>query len=535
MTKIVRTFLLSLLFAAPMLAGAPARYLVFEIDRHDAVTLVASEEVELAAALESTVESFAATDDPRRVDVELRDAAGRAIFRTSVRVERWVRAEFAGADGAMEGRRIELDRAPFVVRVPAGGETLDVTAPRSRSVSQFSVRALPLTSRASTHASAVPRIKGDAGDPANRLDLLIMGDGYTASEATKFDTDVQRITSQFFGIVPYSSYRSFVNVTSFFVPSNQSGADHPNCADGGADPKEGTLVDTAFDATYCSAGLQRLLTVNGSKVYAAARAVPNWDLIMIVVNDTMYGGAGGAVSVVSTHSSAVGVAQHEFGHSFTDLADEYSTPYPGFPACSDVTGNVRCEPNVTDDLARATIKWSPWIASATVLPTPTSFTGVGLFLGARYQSNSFYRPKHNCLMNTLGQPFCEICTQAYILRLQDGWRAGASVSLIESVAPSAVTVTTNAGQSVTFNATVLHPDGGAARVRWLVDGAEVGGATTSTFIYTPTAGTHTVEVRVSDPTTLVHPAMAGSALVKSRAWTVQANAVSAGKRRRALK
>lgn len=530
MTHIVRTLFLSLLFAAPVLAGVPARYLVFEIDRHDTVTLVASDEVVLASALESRVEAFAPTGDPRRVDVELRDDAGRAIYRTSVRVERWVRAEFAGEDGVIEGRRIELDRAPFVVRIPAGGETIDVTAPRSRSVSQFSVRALPVTTR----ASVAPRIKGDAGDPANRLDLLIMGDGYTASETTKFDADVQRITSQFFGIVPYSSYRSFVNVTSFFVPSNQSGADHPNCADGGVDPKEGTFVDTAFDATFCSSGLQRLLTVNSGKVYAAARAVPNWDLIMVVVNDTMYGGAGGAVSVVSTHGSAVGVAQHEFGHSFTALADEYSTPYPGFPACSDVNGNVRCEANVTDDAARATIKWSPWIASTTVLPTPSSFSGVGLFLGARYQSTGFYRPKQNCLMNTLGQPFCEVCTQAYILRLQNGW-GGARVSLIESVLPSAHTLTTNAGQSVTFNATVLHPDGGAARVRWLVDGAEVGGATTSTFIYTPTAGTHTVQVRVTDPTPLVHPAMAVPALTKSHQWTVLATAASSGKKRRSVK
>ena len=37
---------------------------------------------------------------------------------------------------------------------------------------------------------------------------------------------------------------------------------------------------------------------------------------------------------------AVGIAQHEFGHSFTGLADEYTTPYPGYPACSDGGGTV---------------------------------------------------------------------------------------------------------------------------------------------------------------------------------------------------
>lgn len=528
MPHVLRAFALSLVIATPVLAAVPARYLVFEIDRHDAVTLLASEDVNLAVAPEPTVEAFAPSSDPRRVDVELRDAGGRAIYRTSVRVERWMRAEFEGADGAMDGRWIELERSAFVVRIPAGGETIEVTAPRSRSVSQFSVRALPVTTRASSL-----RVKGDAGNPANRLDLLILGDGYTPAEAAKFDADVQRISSQFFGIVPYSSYRSFVNVTSYFVPSNQSGADHPNCADGGADPKEGTFVDTAFDAAYCSSSLQRLLTVNTGKVYAAAAAVPNWDMIMVVVNDTMYGGAGGSVSVVSTHAQAVGVAQHEFGHSFTGLADEYSTPYPGFGLCSDISA-ASCEPNVTDQSVRGSIKWDPWIASSTVVPTPTSFSGVGLFLGARYQSTGFYRPKNNCLMNALGQPFCEICTQAYILRLYNGWRSGSRVSLVESVSPSSTSVTATAGQSMPFSATVLNPDAGAARIRWFVDGVEVSGVTTSTFYYTPAAGTHTVEVRVTDPTTLVHPAMAGTSLTTTRSWTVQATAVPAGKKRRAV-
>jgi hypothetical protein len=532
MIHLRRALWLSLLIVSSAQATVPARYVVFEIDRHDAVTLVSAEDVDVAAIAESTVDASAASDDPDRVDVEVRDADGAVVHRTSLHVDRYLRGEFASSDGTIDGKWIERDRTAFAVRLPAIGETIEIRSPRSRTTSQFSVRALPVTIR----SAAFDRIRGDAGNPANRLDLLVMGDGYTAAEAGKFDADVQRITSQFFSIVPYSAYRSFVNVTSYFVASAQSGADHPQCADG-PDPKAGTIVDTAFDATYCSAGIQRLVTVNESKVYKAAAAVPNWDMIMIVVNDSIYGGAGGAVSVVSTHAQAVGVAQHEFGHSFTGLADEYSTPYPGYPSCSDVSGNRVCEPNVTDQTSRASIKWNSWIDASTTIPTPPALSSVGLFLGARYQSTGFYRPKNECLMNTLGRPFCEVCAQEYVRHLYSGWNGVPrnGVDLIESVSPAGAQVQATAGETLTLTASILNPDGGNARIRWLVDGVEIAGATSSAFAFAPTAGTHAVELRVSDPTTLVNAAMVGSALTKKRTWSVIATARVAAKKRRAIR
>ena len=59
---------------------------------------------------------------------------------------------------------------------------------------------------------------------------------------------------------------------------------------------------------------------------------------------------------------AFDIVEHEFGHSFSGLADEYDSAFPGFLACSDSSGPA-CEANVTDDLSAA--KWSPWIDAAT--------------------------------------------------------------------------------------------------------------------------------------------------------------------------
>ena len=120
-----------------------------------------------------------------------------------------------------------------------------------------------------------------------------------------------------------------------------------------SDPLRGTFVDTAFDGAYCSTNTHRQVTVSRPKVLAAAAASPDWDEILMVVNDTTYGGSGGSFSVVSTNVNAVDVARHEFGHTFSRLADEYTSPYPGFPACSDLAGPDACEANVTDQTSRA--------------------------------------------------------------------------------------------------------------------------------------------------------------------------------------
>ena len=80
---------------------------------------------------------------------------------------------------------------------------------------------------------------------------------------------------------------------------------------------------------------------------AAARNVPTYDYIFVMVNDTTYGGSGGVVSTFSVNELAGEIGLHEFGHSFAGLADEYTTPYPGYPA-----GGLRAQrdvPNQPDD------------------------------------------------------------------------------------------------------------------------------------------------------------------------------------------
>ncbi len=550
------------------LAEAPgtARYIVFELGDDGSLRPQFHRIVRLAAAPRSLTsdEVEARLAGPfrgeERVRVRMFDADGALAFEDIVAVPKWIRAEAAGEfaeDGTIEGLRLVSGPRSFVVRVPVAERSwLALSLPREDGRppeaafrdAEFDLDALA-ADRNLPLADFAPQLElrgAAAANSGNRVDFLIMGDGYTAGEQAKFDSDAANVVSKFFDLSPYSVYKNFFNTSKLFTASSQSGADHPPydaacapslmqqcCADPTAqsDAKAGTFVTTAFDATYCSSNTHRALVVNSSKVLAAAAAVPDWDKVVVLVNDSTYGGTGGVVAAISTHALAVNIAQHELGHSLTGLADEYDLAYPSYPACSDKTSPPpNCEPNVTDQVDRSLTKWTSWIAASTPLPTPETSqysSIVGLFEGARYQKTGFYRPKQTCLMSALGQPFCPVCAQAFVLKLYQGG-FGVPASGIDPIEPGSENpapgfVSIPFPGSKTFSVGLLKPSGGNLSTSWWVDGVTVPGATGSSYTYSPAAqGTHRVEVKTKDTTTLVKAAVAGDALESSRAWTVGA-------------
>ncbi len=541
--------------AAGMPGGAVnGHYIVFEQDGTGRIRALFHRRVKLAAPLRSldAQELLERLSRPSRqtdmVEVDLEDARGFAVYQDVVDTQRWMRGEFHGAGGSIDGHILPLDSKVFVVRVPEAAGTKLVVRPKGSAATTFDPEGLaadatlPLAGVSGALAQAVTP---PPANPQNRVDLLIMGDGYTAAESGKFASDASTLENDFFSITPYMEYRNFVNVSTIFTASAQSGADHPpynaDCAQGApsccadpemqSDPLAGTVANTAFDATYCTYNIHRLLTVNTSLVLAAASAAPDWDSIMVIVNDATYGGSGGYLSVASTNPFAAEIAQHEYGHSFTRLADEYSSPYPGYPTCSDISGPVPCEVNVTDQSTRALVKWLPWIHIDTPVPTPQGTTAyadvVGLFEGARYLSSGMYRPGDTCLMRSLGgYPFCQVASQAYVLKLYDGgWGTpSAGIDLIEpgSESPPPGLLAGNTGP-INFNVSLLQPSGAPPlAVNWYVNDVVDPANHSSSFGLTPVPGsTYEVRVEVTDTTPLVHPAMASTSLTSSRLWTIE--------------
>ncbi|MEO7432471.1 MAG: M64 family metallopeptidase, partial [Dokdonella sp.] len=531
-------------------AAVPTRYIVFERGADGRVDPVFYTEVDLAmSALPDATGAVDRDHDTRVVYRAFR--AGVDLGDRSVDVP-MLHGEFAHdperGDNAIDSTRpIDGDRS-FVLRIPVD-EADAIEFPRADGSQRFDLSALKTDAHALSLADRVPSLQvtqeASAGSPANRLDLLVIGDGYTSAQHALFDSDAMILHDSFFGLTPYHEYMSFVNWTTGFVASNQSGADHPPyqsgctssacCADSSAsgDPLSGQMVDTAFNGRFCTSQIQRLVTVSSSAVLAAAAAYPGWDKIFVVVNDATYGGSGGSISVTSTNQQANQIILHEFGHSFSHLADEYASPYPGFPACSDLSGSAPCEANVTNQTAAASVKWSPWFTPGNAIPTPIGTAGVGLFEGARYLATGMYRPVDTqCLMQFLGKPFCPVCRQEYVRTLYRGGFGvpATGIDLIEPGSESPATtppVNYAAGSTRVFQVTLLRPTVGTLAIQWLLDGAPVSGATGSSYAFTQAAttpATHTLQLRVTDSTSFVTPSMAGSLLDHTRTWTIHVSA-----------
>ncbi|MBC2875473.1 MULTISPECIES: M64 family metallopeptidase [Streptomyces] len=258
--------------------------------------------------------------------------------------------------------------------------------------------------------------------PANaRWNLVIMGDGYRATELGQFAANAQSFVTTLFATAPFTGLRPAINVYRMDVRSSDSGADDPTACGG-----TGAAPATYFDAAFCHNGTRRLLTVNtGTALAVAGQQVPQWNMVMVIVNSTVYGGSGGSVAVFSLAPNANEIGLHEMGHTAFGLADEYEY----YLGCGvDTNRNTHpavepAQPNVTIDPNRATNKWRDLVAPATAMPTtrnpncalcdtqpnPVGAATVGAFEGADYYHCAAFRPQYNCRMRVLGQPFCAVC------------------------------------------------------------------------------------------------------------------------------
>ena len=259
--------------------------------------------------------------------------------------------------------------------------------------------------------------------PANRaFNVVLLAEGFTAAQQPAFDTACATFLTAFRTTAPYDELSPAINVFKVNVSSTDTGADDPTATGGtGATPR------TYFDATFGGNGIRRLLVCNNTTALTVAAAqVPQFSVVLVVVNSTVYGGSGGSIGTYSLAGGATEIALHEMGHTAYGLADEYpyyaggaETGHDHHPATEPM------EPNVTTSSVRATLKWNWAVAAATAIPTmsnpdcstvdsrpsPVPAGTVGLFEGAHYFHCGSYRPEFDCKMRNLSVPFCRICRQ----------------------------------------------------------------------------------------------------------------------------
>ena len=301
------------------------------------------------------------------------------------------------------------------------------------------------------------------GPTASRLNVVLLSEGYRQVEKDRFYTDAQVVVSALLDAEPLRSYARFYNAFGIFVASEDSGSSHPN---------SGVLRRTYFNTSYDSYGLTRLLTLppndlnpcyaegEGRVVDLLQQWLPDYDLAVVVVNDPEYGGSGGHVLVISTHALSGLIAVHEQGHTFAHLGDEYGAAFPAFPDIE--------EPNTTRETSRAQIKWRDWIAGVTPVPTPpvaSYASSVGLFEGAHYHDEGWFRPKLDCAMRSLGPPFCDVCAEAIDLSLHR------ALGTLDSISPATkLPVLASIYGSYEFVLSPILPLGANGSVLWTLNG-----------------------------------------------------------------
>lgn len=488
------------------------------------------------------------------VVVEVLDASGQATYRRSVAVEQEIRADLP-AEGTDEftGLTAEPAAVTFTVALPTGGDTAVRVGHDDGTTT-----AVPLEAPAAARADGAPEVVKLRGYPVdrstNRLDVVIVGDGYTADQKAKFRKDARRLADGIVDTSPYKEYSGLFNIVGVFAPSAQSGIDQPaysasaesgtthpiaGCPDATA-PTTSTYVDSRYDSSYCFAGIQRLMVpIDTGQIYTDANAAyPGWDHIVMVANATTYGGSGGAIASSTLDPSGVEVLKHELGHSLMWLDDEYTTDTPGYPPCSDngrdgITD--RCAANVTDVTKRGQIKWKRWIKRSTAIPTksPKKPGVVGLFLGAHYSSDTWYRSCDACLMNYLSTPFGSVAAEQLPVRLYaGGWQGpagdpAARLELIEpgTARPAAASVVLRRGAKKSFAVQVVGPRGAHTRVVWtvgkkVVRKEKVKSGTISRLRLAGAAKKRVVTVRATDVAGILHPSINGRS-ASTRTWEVR--------------
>jgi hypothetical protein len=294
----------------------------------------------------------------------------------------------------------------------------------------------------------------ESGPASAKVDLVLLGEGYTAADLPKFHADAKRLIEALFSYEPYKSRRADFNVRAIDLPSGESGVNRPH---GGVFKRSPTSTEySIFDS-------ERYMLTRDNRALRDVLSAAPYDVVAVLVNEKQYGGGGifgyQATTAVDTEFADY-IFVHEFGHHFAALADEYYTSDVAYE-----TGGAEhpepWEPNVTALHDPAQLKWRDLVEPGTPLPTPwdkaayEGYSGqirqrraalverkapeaefdalfheqeqheramlyameyagkVGAFEGASYEAKGLYRPEVDCIMFTRNMTrFCKVCQRA---------------------------------------------------------------------------------------------------------------------------
>jgi hypothetical protein len=248
----------------------------------------------------------------------------------------------------------------------------------------------------------------NSGEPAEKVDIVIIPDGYKADEMAKFKADCDRFAEYLFGSSPFKENKDKFNIRGIEAPSENSGTDIP---------AENIWKNTVVNSTFYTFDLERYLMTTANKKLRDLASFAPYDQIYILVNSDKYGGG----SIYNHYSVCVSdnqytefVIVHEFGHGFASLGDEYYTSDVSYEEFYS-TEVEPLDPNLTT-LVEFDSRWKNFVEEGTPIPTPDTeeYSGVvGAFEGGGYMEKGVYRPSADCSMKSISiDNFCPVCKWA---------------------------------------------------------------------------------------------------------------------------
>lgn len=306
-----------------------------------------------------------------------------------------------GAAGFLAARKLYQE---FLKKYPGGDEDMLIEA----------------EDRSGENCLANIELMHDGGPSPRRIDVELMGDGYTVNKYQEFLKHAPSQMVEFWREPLYAEYEDYFNVWRFDLVSKEEGVDELSMEERmGAPPpppeparpgrkkkREPKKFSTALNCI--AAGPQNQVWADPEQVQRWRRYLPESDgLTIAFAKKGELGMGGGGIATTGRKVAVV----HEFGHAFVGLLDEYAVnpmrPQGRIFAANAVSTNdddPRTPPPVDD------IPWKHWLKA--------KHPDVKVLLGGATYQTGVFRPAASCAMNSGGSGnMCWVCREEGVLKI----------------------------------------------------------------------------------------------------------------------
>ncbi|MBI5432068.1 MAG: hypothetical protein HZA52_04480 [Planctomycetes bacterium] len=278
------------------------------------------------------------------------------------------------------------------------------------------------------------------GPSSNRIDVVLMADGYELGHMDSFVDLAADVPELFARQATLREYYSYFNFLRADLVSADSGVDG-----------FGRDYDTALGARTLGT-IAGHVGVDSKLVFGALAKVPDAERLAIVfVKNGVLGTGGGGIATIGGRE--VRTIVHEFGHAFGGLSDEYDTQTR--PVANDARDGI----NVSASEDEMQVPWAHWLAA--------KHPGVGVYEGALGRARGAWRPTSTGCVMASDERFCVVCQEALVLAIY------ARVDPIESETPPAALGDAHEylkleREPITLTVEVLKPASHPLEVKWWV-------------------------------------------------------------------